>query len=73
MILAQVALPTVKEEMSEEPLPIDSSVTNNMDLNESQAQLETMLDASVSPPRKEDSEHEDAQKQKNSSSLPETQ
>jgi len=58
------SLPTVREEMTEELLPTDSSFTNNMDLN---------LDASVPPIyEKENSEQESAQKRNNSSSLPET-
>ena len=62
------------EEMSEEPLPTYSYVTSNMDLNESHARLERMLDPSSPPPsyEKRNGNQEGVQKQTSSSSLPET-
>ena len=68
----RTSLPTV-DEMSEEPLPTYSYVTSNMDLNEPHARLGGILDPSDPQPYKLNAfEQEGVQKQKSSSSLPET-
>jgi len=65
----RASLPTV-DEMSEEPLPTYSYVTSK---NESNARLERILDPSDPQPYKLNAfEQEGIQKQKSSSSLPET-
>jgi len=68
------SLPTV-DETSEEPLPTYSFVTHNLDLNESHAKLEKMLDPSAPPSyerKKSSSDLEGIQRKKSAESLPET-
>jgi len=70
MRTSRLSLPIEEEEMSQEPLPTN---TSNLDLNKSPPQLERKLDPSAPPSHEwEYNKHKDVQKQKRSSSLPQT-